>query len=480
MGPRASWALVCAMILSLFAGATSPASAATISGRADKTPWSGYWWPMLNTYTYKLYNSPGPMSKYDAYSKATGGPGGAYSWEYRTHRTTNQANDWWGHCHAWAAASIMEPQPPAATKAGVSFSQDDAEGLYAETYHRIFGWMYGTHYSTGGSSEAYNDVHPAVFDEQVRYWIGQQKRALVMDFDPGNQVWNYPVYAFSRSSTWSGKKEYVTMTVTRARPYYGYNGTASQTKTFYYTLQGGTNGLWHNPTGSSVNTHPDYIIRVDGRATDYGNPYVKPAVLDGAFRPARAQAAAPERPSVAGDAAQGVAAANRMGWRLGTEWTIKVRQYGAYQPEPEWVGAQYRFRVEGVGRDGRSFTVSMRFADPASQPESARGELLRIGYTLEDGNPRLGWVRPRGEGAAVSPSKARALLGDAFFSLEIPSKPFSGGRGVAAEAPGLGGTRANELRVGPGETAAFAEGAPWWVSYSKGNVLKAELASFKR
>jgi hypothetical protein len=286
MSRRIAWALACALLVSVLPLSPSAALAATTtSGQAAKIPWTGYWWPYLTTYTNKLYNNPGPMKKYDAYAAATGRTGGAYSWEYANHRTTDAANSWWGHCQAWSAAAIMEDQPPARTKAGVAFTQDDAEGLYAETWTRQVGYMYGARYrGEGTSSAAYTDVYPAVFDQQVRYWIGQQRIALMMDFDPGTAVWNYPVYAFTRTATVSGDKEYVTMTVTRAATLYASAGTSPIRKTYYYTLQSGTNGLWTNPSGTSEHDHPDYIVKVTGRATDYGNPNVKPAVLNEIFR----------------------------------------------------------------------------------------------------------------------------------------------------------------------------------------------------
>ncbi len=276
---RGVWASLFALLL-LLAALPGQATAATESGSAAKTPWTGYWWPYLSSYTYKLYNDPGPMKKYD---QATGSA--SYDWEYANHRTTDSSASWWGHCQAWSAAAIMEPQPYATTVNGVSFSQDDVEGLYSETWTRHTGYMYGTRYRSGGTSDAsYIDIYPASFDRQVRYWIGEQKTPVMMDFTTGYEVWNYPVYAYSRSSSWSGSKEYVTMTLRRAQTFYNYSGTSSTTRTFYYTLQSGTNGWWWNPSGSSRDSHPDFIVKVTGRASDYGNPHVKPSTLDGMFR----------------------------------------------------------------------------------------------------------------------------------------------------------------------------------------------------
>ncbi|MDP9381656.1 MAG: hypothetical protein M3Q29_16205 [Chloroflexota bacterium] len=254
-------------------------------GRAAKIPWSGYWWPQLYTYNTKLYNNPGPLTKYD---RVTGRK--SYDWEYTYHRQTDWARDWWGHCNGWATAAIMEKQPRGKTIKGVTFSQDDVEGLYAEAWWEHDQVFWGRRYKGGGTeTTAYRDVHPAVFDRVVRYYIGTQRIALLMDFTTGMAVWNYPVYAFERSSKRSGNKEYVRMTLTRAAPYYGVRGTTPIEHTFYYTLQRGTDGWWYNPSGSSVHTHPDYVSRIDGYeppdgTASSGNPRVTLSKLNQLFR----------------------------------------------------------------------------------------------------------------------------------------------------------------------------------------------------
>ncbi len=251
-----------------------------VSGTAAKIPWSGWWWPRRVTYAQKLYNNPGPLTKYDKINGTS-----AWAWEYEHHRTTDPAQDWWGHCQAWAAAAIMEPQPQGRTIDGVEFTQDDVEALYAEAWSRHRGQQWGSRYKDQGlNSEEYTDVYPAEFDEQVRYWIGEQRTALLMDFTTSRAVWNYPVYAFERTSTFEGNAEYVTMRIRRAEPVYGATGTVSKVHTFYYTLRPGTNGLWQNPSGSSVNTHPDYIIRLTRHGGKYDNPYIRLETLDSLFR----------------------------------------------------------------------------------------------------------------------------------------------------------------------------------------------------
>ncbi len=35
--------------------------------QASRTPWSGWWWPLLDSRDPNLYDDGGPLEKYDAY-----------------------------------------------------------------------------------------------------------------------------------------------------------------------------------------------------------------------------------------------------------------------------------------------------------------------------------------------------------------------------------------------------------------------------
>lgn len=452
------------------------------SGRASKTPWSGWWWPQLNTYPHHLYDRPGPIEKYDLVMGTA-----ANKWEYDRHRTTERKNDWWGHCQAWSAAAVMEPQPRGRYAYGVWFSEDDIEGLYSETWTYWLGLTYGNQY-TGGSrqSASYIDVYPADFDRAVRFWIGEMKTPLVMDFTTGKKVWNYPVYWYSRKSVKSGNKEYVTMTVRRAVPVYGYRGTQSKLVTFYYTLQPGTRGMWKNPYGVSIHTHPDYVNHVIGRSDHYGNPYVYPTSVYKLFGP-DTDGAAPSESTEGVDGAGGdqmTAApllgsvmANDLGWRVGTEWTVLMSEYGG-KLLPIWLTHRFRFQVVDVDIAQRAFTVSMRFANPINQPRSAQGDLLTAGYVLRGSTPQLEWVRFHGRGPKLTGRNLRELLGTRLVPLYLPPRPLKGGDPVERDVPQLGVVQGNRVDMGGGEFATFAEGAPWWVRYSKGSYLLYRLEEF--
>src|SRR5437763_826684 len=88
---------------------TAPGYAQTVEqATAAVTPWSGWWWPAKTGNLVLGYRGDaGALVKHD---QLTGRQ--ASQWEQHTYYHFDpQGADWWGHCHAWAAASILEPQP---------------------------------------------------------------------------------------------------------------------------------------------------------------------------------------------------------------------------------------------------------------------------------------------------------------------------------------------------------------------------------
>ncbi len=210
-------------------------------------------------------------------------------------------------------------------------------------------------------------------------------------------------------------------------------------------------------------------------------PRTKAVASRPAAQPAKAKQVAPARQKQAAPAKpQSVAPANNLGWRLGTEWTVVVEEYADYLAEAQTITVTYRYKVVGVDAAKKSFTVSKRFANPANQPESARGDLVRAGYAADRGNLKLSWLQPQGRGMKMRPEDAEMVMGNNGIPMDVAATPFSGGKTVTASAAGLGKVQGNMTALGKGGTATYAKGAPWWVSYSQGNAIKAKLVSFKR
>lgn len=273
--------LITVMALAIAMFAVPTASAAQEWGSSSKWPWSGYWWPMLDN-GYNLYVNGGPMAKYDQYVAATTGrASSAQAWERANHYTNDRSASWWGHCHAWAAASILAPEPSAVTRAGINFTVNDVKGLTTALYYEpTFNWLSGTRVDdvNDRSSAAYQDIAPAWMDYLLRYYIRYYKYPFIMDINANSQVWNYPVFAYNRTSTvYADGTEDVTNVVWYSSPDWNTNGTKYFSKTYTYRLKAGTLGSW---TGASVNDHPDFAWVPTGKSRGSStNPYVTDATV---------------------------------------------------------------------------------------------------------------------------------------------------------------------------------------------------------
>ncbi len=262
--------LVVAMVASMVLVLPTAANAATEYGSTSKWPWSGYWWPMLEN-GYNLYTNNGPLQKYDQYAGTT-----AQAWEKSNHYTKDSANSWWGHCHAWASAAILAPEPKAVTKNGINFTVNDVKGITTALYYEpTFTWLSGVRVDDANdtSSAAYKDIAPAWMDYLLRYYVRYYKYPFIMDLNANSEVWNFPVFAYNRTSTTlSDGREQVTNYVWYASPDYSVTGTRYKMKTYTYTLKAGTLGTW---TGNSVNDHPDFAWVPTGKRVGSGtNPQV--------------------------------------------------------------------------------------------------------------------------------------------------------------------------------------------------------------
>lgn len=272
MRTRRLLVLIAAAMASMTLITPAGASAATEYGSTNKWPWSGYWWPMLDN-GYNLYADNGPLQKYDTQFGT-----GAKAWERQNHYTNDAANKWWGHCHAWASAAILAPEP----KASGNYTINDTKGLTTALYYEpTFQWLSGVRVDdvNDKSSAAYQDIAPAWMDYLLRYYIRYHKYPFIMDVNADSQVWNYPVFAYNRESTqYAGGIEDVKTTVWFSSPDWNVTGTKYISRTYTYRLQSGTLGQWF---GASVNDHPDFAWVPTGKRPGAGtNPHVTEANVE--------------------------------------------------------------------------------------------------------------------------------------------------------------------------------------------------------
>jgi subtilisin-like proprotein convertase family protein len=117
---------------------------------------------------------------------------------------------WWGHCNAWAAASLMEAEPRvrgAVTHNGVTveFTPGEAKGLLTESWMEHASSFHGSrHDDPENEGAAYEDLTPAAFHIYFGTQLGLQQKGFVIDRFTGDEVWNQPV----RSYVWRTEKLY--------------------------------------------------------------------------------------------------------------------------------------------------------------------------------------------------------------------------------------------------------------------------------
>jgi hypothetical protein len=297
-----------------FAACAAAAQAGEVSGELSRKPWSGTFWPLK---TAKLaFGNWGqglaPFEKYDNYvSLTTGTNPGATAREADPANGHNEAPDpkaenWTGHCHGWAPASLMEPEPPvevtvkldqkvsflklkvtdaAAAKSGMGrergnygvrpggtddaleFATADLKGMLTEIYCETKSSFYGTRYNgkeRDRNNGAYMDVKPHLMHQLLVKFIKDKDQGLVFDVDPTYMVWNQPIYKFDSQWTENGEQLEVTTTIHWANDNgvdANYVGTESVARTYTYTMKKDAQGnivdsAW---TGKSLDDHPDFI-----------------------------------------------------------------------------------------------------------------------------------------------------------------------------------------------------------------------------
>ncbi|EGZ11261.1 hypothetical protein PHYSODRAFT_261536 [Phytophthora sojae] len=138
---------------------------------------------------------------------------------------------WYGICHAWTPASMLEEEPRCAvTYNGVTFQPLDIKALLSDVYDgaTVSTVFTGTRYNGGTdstdeygrhSSDSYRDLNPAYFHIAATNLLGKLNATFIADVTAGSEVWNQPVRGFKvyeqtnmtleeAASTFYGLEEY--------------------------------------------------------------------------------------------------------------------------------------------------------------------------------------------------------------------------------------------------------------------------------
>uniref|UniRef100_K3X2H2 Elicitor-like transglutaminase n=1 Tax=Globisporangium ultimum (strain ATCC 200006 / CBS 805.95 / DAOM BR144) TaxID=431595 RepID=K3X2H2_GLOUD len=205
-------------------------------------PWPGSYWPSYRdgiNYRWKS-DEASPAEKYargfsrdvqeikDAISSTTGILANSDSQPCRTDADCAGLNDgslcgiregqtrgycipsWYGICHAWAPAALLEPEPLCSvTRKGVTFHPMDIKALVSKIYDNtgigtVFTGVGFDGSNSPGERDIYGryldatrrDIGAGLFHIALTNAMGRFKDAIVMDVDNTNQVWNMPIRSY--------------------------------------------------------------------------------------------------------------------------------------------------------------------------------------------------------------------------------------------------------------------------------------------
>lgn len=231
-------------------------------------PWSGYWWPLSEGELIFGYDSAEvpPLQKYDAL--AYGYYPGPASWESYNNKLNydSGAGSWYGLCNGWCAASIMTEEPTRSnTVNGITFKVGDQKGLLTEAWYNTSGdgWYEGDRYY-GNAGDDLQDLYPDHLLWLLEQYIHPNGTPIVLDLSADEEVWNYPIYAYSWSRTHVGNNWYdYTLQIEGSDDavHPDFTGIKKITKSYTFTayIQNGSilsgYAYW---TGNSVQDHPDF------------------------------------------------------------------------------------------------------------------------------------------------------------------------------------------------------------------------------
>ncbi|KAG3115382.1 hypothetical protein PI124_g12813 [Phytophthora idaei] len=204
------------------------------------SPWAGPYWPTYQDSINVVWSEgqPSPAEKYakafgldvkdfmDKVSKDNGVDSQSKRRQCQTDEGCESLNNaskcairagktsgyciptWFGICHAWAPAAILEAEPTCpVTHNGVTFQPIDIKGLISDVYDGagVATVFTGARYNGGDdaadeygrhTNAAYRDLNPAYFHIASANILGKLNATFVADVDAAAEVWNQPVRGF--------------------------------------------------------------------------------------------------------------------------------------------------------------------------------------------------------------------------------------------------------------------------------------------
>lgn len=167
--------------------------------KSPVTPWASTYWPFVDNgiATGKYGRGLSPAGKYDA---ARGLTTRAQQWELEHHGSkTRGVEPWWGHCPGWSTAAVFFEEPRASKIVnGITFTVADQKALITEAAMQANSEFFGfrVDHAQDFNNFKYNDVAPDQFFLVLTNYLGKLRFPVLIDQDPGTQVWNQPLAGY--------------------------------------------------------------------------------------------------------------------------------------------------------------------------------------------------------------------------------------------------------------------------------------------
>jgi hypothetical protein len=207
-------------------------SALPTAGSAEQLPWPGPYWPTWRDSINDRWAGAGVPSPAEKFEQAFARDGfvEAVSYHYgidslggefcSTHTDCDLAGgfvcgkrrgegwgtcieSWFGLCHAWAPAAVLEPEPVhPVSYGGVQFAVNDLKALVTLAYDddletRSVSLRCDLKGGEGDGEPQCDDTNAGTFHVVVANLLGLRGQAFIEDRTYDYQVWNYPVFAFN-------------------------------------------------------------------------------------------------------------------------------------------------------------------------------------------------------------------------------------------------------------------------------------------
>ena len=272
-------------------------SALPVKGTLATLPWSETYWPSDHGSINYRWNSSNPvgfdyvsptraevmqmskdqlaqLSPSEKYDLAMG----RYDYPLKTEvmgSASKHAPSWAGICNGWSPMALQLPEPKAVEITNpdgivIPFGSSDVKGLlsyYAAFYADLDVSQIGTRCNKIGeilNLPGCQDVNAGAFHVTLANEIGIKGKGFVADVDPGNQVWNQPIYGFEFELTGSTFSTHGKSAVTvHAKMFY----TDELEKSLWTPVVG-------TPQFSSNSREMDYVLELDNDGKITGGEWI--------------------------------------------------------------------------------------------------------------------------------------------------------------------------------------------------------------